>query len=84
MHHISYEKVASLNKLCKKKTLDYFFLELRKAELYGYDFSSNLHYKMGHIRLFNSKMAKLYGDIKERHQKELAYSLPSHDILPVD
>ena len=54
LHHISYEKVALTNKLCKKKTLDYFFLELRKAEGYGYDFASNLDSKMGHVRMFNS------------------------------
>ncbi|KAL4496117.1 hypothetical protein ABPG72_015539 [Tetrahymena utriculariae] len=37
-----------------KKVLDYYFLELRTAEFFGFDFDSNLEQKFGKIRKFNN------------------------------
>lgn len=35
-----------------KKTLDYYYLELRTAEFFGFDFDTNLDQRMGFLRTF--------------------------------
>ncbi|EAS03473.2 hypothetical protein TTHERM_00243890 (macronuclear) [Tetrahymena thermophila SB210] len=79
---ISLEVVANEAKQCKKKTLDYYFLELRKAEQYNFDFSERLNEKMGMLRQFNQDMQKKYGEKKP--SKELNFQLPEEFVLPLD
>ncbi|KAL4479841.1 hypothetical protein ABPG74_020357 [Tetrahymena malaccensis] len=79
---ISLEVVANEAKQCKKKTLDYYFLELRKAEQYNFNFSQKLNEKMGMLRQFNQDMQKRYGEKKPR--KELDFQLPQDCVLPLD
>ncbi|KAL4509399.1 hypothetical protein ABPG72_018330 [Tetrahymena utriculariae] len=79
---ISLEVVANEAKQCKKKTLDYYFLELRKAEQYNFNFSERLNEKMGMLRQFNQDMQKKFGDKKP--SKQLDFQLPEEFILPLD
>ncbi|KAL4468501.1 hypothetical protein ABPG74_005004 [Tetrahymena malaccensis] len=52
-----------------KKVLDYYFLELRTAEFFGFDFDSNLEQKFGKIRKFNNSHKQQF--IQQNNNKKI-------------
>lgn len=46
-----FQAVANTMKI-SKKTLDYYYLELRTAEYFGFDFKAHLTQRMGFLRSF--------------------------------
>lgn len=68
---ISLERVAEEYKGCKKKTLDYYNLELRRAERANFIFADHLEDKMGLIRAFNLELKEK--GLRFDRQKELKF-----------
>lgn len=63
-----------------KKTLDYYFLEFRTAEFFGFDFDAHLDQRMGYLRSFIEEQTEEFLKIQPngKIQRELAlkYQLP--------
>jgi hypothetical protein len=54
---VNLDSAASLVGL-SRKTLDDYYAQLRKAEMYGFDFDQNASEKMGTLRKFVKKMSE--------------------------
>ncbi|KAL4468489.1 hypothetical protein ABPG74_004992 [Tetrahymena malaccensis] len=86
-YYKSKNQVKDLQEVAKdmgisKKTLDYYYLELRTAEFFNFDFDQHLNQRMGFLRQFIEDETKKFQDSNQQakipRQLNFKYRLPEH------
>ncbi|KAL4496122.1 hypothetical protein ABPG72_015544 [Tetrahymena utriculariae] len=86
-YYKSKNQVKDLQEVAKdmgisKKTLDYYYLELRTAEFFNFDFDQHLNQRMGFLRQFIEDETKKFQDNNKQakipRQLNFKYRLPEH------
>ncbi|EAR90653.1 hypothetical protein TTHERM_00124030 (macronuclear) [Tetrahymena thermophila SB210] len=91
-YYKSKNQVKDLQEVAKdmgisKKTLDYYYLELRTAEFFNFDFDQHLNQRMGFLRQFIEDETKKFQDSNKQakipRQLNFKYRLPEHRGNPI-